>query len=224
MAAGVHRAAHRAPAFVLDAEELCAGFASVQTCSGSGQRGGRRGVADNPPGTWSPCSAQVGAAWARGEGAAAVASGEAALRWTLSKPGHNVFKRVTQNTGLTSGRAGRGATRAGAGHGVFGQPPRCHPAKQHFALTPSFAYLSLPTRPASPGTWVLGLCAPSREACTLLIPAGLRDPRESVHTLPRGQGHDLLPDITTQGHPQLHGSTIRESLTVRAVFGRGGNT
>lgn len=96
MAAGVRRAAHRALAFVLDAEELCAGFASVQTCSG--QRGARRDVADNPPGTWSPCSAQVGAGWARGEGAAAVASGEAALRWMLSKPGH-IFK-------LTSGGAG----------------------------------------------------------------------------------------------------------------------
>ena len=81
MAAGARRAAHRAPAFVLGAEELRAGFAGVQLAQAwvSAEHG-----AAFPLGTWSPCSDKVGAALARGEGAAAVVLGEPALRWTLA--------------------------------------------------------------------------------------------------------------------------------------------
>lgn len=78
MAAGTRHA--RTPAFVLEAEELHAGFAGVKTCSGLGQCGTWHGVPNNPLGTRSPYSDKVGATLARGEGAAVLVSGEVALR------------------------------------------------------------------------------------------------------------------------------------------------
>lgn len=67
------------------------------------------------------------------------------------------------------------------------QVPHCEGIRLRcFALMPSLAYLSQPNWPTNSETCILVLCAASREARILLIPTGLQDPQESVHTLPHG--------------------------------------